>query len=99
MMGGVMRKPGVVAGAGLIALKKMRFQLWKDNEIARNFAKELIDLGWIQIAIRVQTNIIFYKLTDANINTAELTAFLKKNGVICSVGNGVNRFVIHHYIR
>jgi len=24
-MGGVMRKPGVVAGAGLIALKKMRF--------------------------------------------------------------------------
>ena len=25
MMGGVFRKPGVVAGAGLIALKKMRF--------------------------------------------------------------------------
>jgi threonine aldolase len=46
MMGGVMRKPGVVAGAGLIALKKMRFELWKDNEIARTLSQGLVGLGW-----------------------------------------------------
>ena len=31
MLGGLMRKPGVYAGAALIALKKMRLELWKDN--------------------------------------------------------------------
>ena len=31
MMGGVFRKPGVVAGAALIALRDMRLHLWKDN--------------------------------------------------------------------
>lgn len=31
MMGGILRKPGVVAGAALIALKKTRLDSWKVN--------------------------------------------------------------------
>jgi threonine aldolase len=52
MMGGVMRKPGVVAGAGLIALEKMRHFVWKDNEIARSLSQKLINLGWIEVTIK-----------------------------------------------
>jgi len=43
---------------------------------------------------------IFFNITDPNCNATELTTFLKQNGVLCSLKNGVvNRFVIHHYIR
>jgi threonine aldolase len=38
MMGGILRKPGVVAGAALIALKKTRLDSWKVNEMARKLA-------------------------------------------------------------
>lgn len=100
MMGGVMRKPGVVAGAGLIALKKMRFELWKDNEVARTLSQGLVALGWFEIVIRVETNIIFFRITDEAVDVAALVAFLKKHGVVVGMKSGaVNRFVIHHYIR
>lgn len=46
IMGGSIRKAGVFAGAGLIGLKKMRFELWKDNEITRSLSQKLVNLGW-----------------------------------------------------
>jgi len=41
MMGGILRKPGVVAGAALIALKKTRLDSWKVNEMARQLTAKL----------------------------------------------------------
>lgn len=41
MLGGVVRKPGVVAGAGLLAMKTIRLELGKDNEMARVLAKRM----------------------------------------------------------
>jgi threonine aldolase len=64
MLGGVLRKPGVVAGAGLIGLKKIRLELWKDNEIARAIANKMTELGWFEIVVKVETNIVFFKITD-----------------------------------
>lgn len=47
MLGGVVRKPGVVAGPGLVAMKTMPQQIGKDNEIATLLSKKLVELGWI----------------------------------------------------
>jgi threonine aldolase len=63
MMGGVLRKPGVVAGPGIVALKTMPQTLAKDNLMARELAKKMTELGWIEIVIPVETNIIFFKFT------------------------------------
>lgn len=59
-----MRKPGVVAGAALIALEKMRHLVGKDNEIAKIFSKRLVELGWFSIAIKVETNLLYFRITD-----------------------------------
>lgn len=99
LLGGVFRKPGVVAGAALIALKKMRFQLWKDNEMARTLANKLNELGWLEVTNKIQTNIIYFKITDPKVDPSALSSFLKTNQVFCGLSRGINRFVIHHYIR
>jgi threonine aldolase len=68
--------------------------------MARLLSERMVGLGWFSIAIKVETNMIFFNITDPDCNGAELTAFLKSNGVLCSLKSGVvNRFVIHHYIR
>ncbi len=53
MLGGVVRKPGVMAGPGLVAMKTMPQQIGKDNEIAQLLSKRLVELGWIEIAVPV----------------------------------------------
>ena len=57
------------------------------------------ELGWLLITNKVETNIIYFKITDPKIDPSALSAFLKTNGVFCGLSRGVNRFVIHHYIR
>jgi threonine aldolase len=42
MLGGVVRKPGVLANAALVALKTMPQQLGKDNEIAQLLSKKMV---------------------------------------------------------
>lgn len=101
MLGGVLRKPGVVAGPGLIALKSMPQTLGKDNEIARVLSKRMTELGWIEIVIPVETNIIFFKFTVEGISASALQKYMDEKGNIkCQLAdNAVNRFVCHHYIR
>lgn len=45
MLGGVIRKPGVVAGPALHAMKTMPQQLFKDNEMAKLLSEEMVKLG------------------------------------------------------
>ena len=50
--------------------------------------------------MKVETNIIFYKITDPSVDTSILSKFLVEHGVyVFLVKGGINRFVIHHYIR
>jgi threonine aldolase len=99
LMGGVLRKPGVIAGTGLIALKKMRFELGKDIEMAKLLAEKIKDLDWLKIVCRVETNMVYYEVTDESLDLAALQEFLFKHKVFCSVHSGMNRFTVHHYIR
>lgn len=100
MLGGVVRKPGVVAGPGLLAMKTIRLQLGKDNAMARLLASQMQELGWIEIVIPVETNMIFYKFTDPSIKTSQLESFFNSKNIKSQlVYGGINRFVTHHYIR
>lgn len=42
---------------------------------------------------------IYFKIIDPKVDPSALGAFLETNAVFCNLSRGVNRFVIHHYIR
>jgi threonine aldolase len=49
MLGGGLRQSGFIAAPGLVALRKMRFELKKDHEIALLFTKLLSEIKWIEV--------------------------------------------------
>ena len=54
----------------------------------------------MDMAIPVQTNMIFFRFTDKRIKAAALEAFFQSKSIQCEFAdNAINRFVIHHYIR
>lgn len=41
MLGGILRKPGILAEMGIIALNTIRHEVLEDNEAARKLGKKL----------------------------------------------------------
>jgi threonine aldolase len=65
MLGGGMRQVGILAAAGLIALRKMPERLHIDHENACALAEGLAQNPYIRLDLsKVQTNIIFFELAD-----------------------------------
>lgn len=79
VIGGGMRQAGVLAAAGLIALREMTSRLGEDHANARTLAEGLAQIPCIQIDLsRVQTNMVFFDLhPEARLTPAELTERLK----------------------
>ena len=64
-VGGGMRQSGVLAAAGLVALREMRDRLAEDHARARRIAEALTGVtGFSVDAGLVQTNIVFVRLED-----------------------------------
>ena len=83
MLGAGMRQAGILAAAGIYALKHNVERLHEDHENARRIAESLSQAEWAEIDTRkVETNIIFFKTRT---NPADQVASqLKKKGVLCS---------------
>jgi threonine aldolase len=97
-LGGGMRQAGILAAAGLIALREMPKRLAEDHANARLLAEAVagqpkvaeIDMG------AVQTNIVIFKLKNDG-DAAGFTAALKEKGVLVSaIGPHAVRFVTHY---
>jgi threonine aldolase len=62
-LGGGMRQSGVLAAAGLVALREMRERLAEDHVRARRIAESLASLPGFEVDLAaVQTNIVFVRL-------------------------------------
>ncbi len=71
-----MRQAGVLAAAGIVALKTMTDRIIDDHENARNLAEEISKIDGVTIDLdRVKTNIIYFSLDHLKIDSA---LFLKK---------------------
>lgn len=81
MMGGILRKPGILAEMGIIALNTIRHEVLEDNEAARKLGKKLESLKWVELTEKVETNMVFFKVTDQIVNPADLKAFLLGRGI------------------
>ena len=95
MFGGAMRQVGVVAAAGLIALRKGPALLAADHENARRLAQALAELPGIEMdTSSVQTNIVIFRVTRGTAQS--LVARLKESGVLAvAIATDRLRFVTH----
>lgn len=104
ILGGGMRQAGILAAAGLVALRQMPQRLHEDHENACLLAEGLATIPHIEIdPAQVRTNMIFFRIADsAPLPPSELVQRLKDeyNVVIAAYNNGRDaiRFVTHYWI-
>jgi len=71
MMGGGMRQAGVLAAAGLLALREGCARLAEDHLRARRLAEALVEAGFEVDLATVQTNMIYVRVPDAAARVAQ----------------------------
>jgi threonine aldolase len=99
MLGGGMRQAGILAAAGLIALRKGPDRLPEDHENASRLAHGLAGLRGIELdPAAVRTNIVIFRLTP-ELCDGSAAAFLGRTEAAGVLGGAVNaekvRFVTH----
>ncbi len=99
ILGGAMRQSGVLAAAGILALKEMAPKLKDDHSNAHYIANELAKMEHVVIdPSHVEINMVFFKFKG--VNTDSLVDYLGTKGI--KVGSpapdGTMRFVTHHWI-
>jgi threonine aldolase len=101
MVGGGMRQAGVLAAAGVIALRSGVQRLAEDHRRARRLAQGLATIPGVRIELEtVQTNIVRFDVGGLGHTTASFVEALRKQGIGASGGavpSGV-RMVTHRHI-
>jgi threonine aldolase len=88
-LGGGMRQVGVLAAACLIALEEMPKRLGDDHANAKFLSQGLSRIPGIQIAPEnTATNIVVFDVSGTGLAPAEISARLKRRGVLM---NGINQ--------
>ena len=96
MLGGGMRQAGVLAAAGLVALDEMIDRLAEDHANAKILAEGLAAMPGIAIdPAAVETNIVIFRLSDANRASAFRDAATREGVLLSVVGGGRLRAVTH----
>jgi threonine aldolase len=101
MLGGGMRQAGILAAAGIIAVKKMTGRLSEDHRRAADLANGLAAIPGITFKIgKPQTNMVFPFLNESiSIKPGEVAGRLSEKGIkIGVVGPRSFRLVTHYWI-
>ena len=96
-LGGGMRQAGILAAAGLIALEQNPAKLANDHGNAKFLARAVAQIPGFKInPKKVQTNIVISDITGTGMTSRELSALLRRHGVLADgVGPDQLRFVTH----
>ncbi len=93
--GGGMRQVGLLAAAGLYALKNNVERLEEDHANAWFLAEELKKLPYVSSVIPPETNIVIFDVA-ASVNPVDLIAYLEKHGIrVVQFGPKSIRMVTH----
>ena len=97
LLGGGMRQVGVLAAAGLVALRESPAKLADDHAKAQRLARGLAELPGILIdPERVETNIVIFDLGDDRWGTDQLSAALRSKSILANgIGPRRMRMVTH----
>lgn len=96
-LGGAMRQSGVLAAAGLYALEYNVERLAEDHDNARLFASLIEPLPGLRLTPpRVQTNLVFFDVSESGYSAADIARRLQARGVRIGVqGSHLMRAVTH----
>jgi threonine aldolase len=96
-LGGWMRQAGVIAAAGLVALRENVERLAQDHLLAQELAACCDKWEGLHAASReVQTNLVMVRVDHPRFDAAGLAAALAEHGVlVLPLGPGLLRFVTH----
>lgn len=97
LMGGGLRQSGILAAAGLVALKDMTKRLHIDHENAKNLAAKLNELDNIQVFLEdTHINMVFFKITK-DIDYDDIISYYNKKDIkVNGPENGIMRFVTNN---
>lgn len=97
MLGGGWRPAGILAAAGVVALKERQARVADDHRRAVKLADALIGLNWLRIdRERVETNIVIARPDGFPGSATDLIAALRENGVLVTPHGTQNiRMVLH----
>jgi threonine aldolase len=100
MLGGGIRQGGILAAAGLVALKDMTGRLEEDHQNARTLAMGLNQIPGLRVDMNtVQTNIVVCELTDPEKDLNSLLEQVRGEGLLVNaIDERRIRFVTHFYI-
>lgn len=92
MLGGGMRQTGILAAAGLYALKHHVDRLKDDHERAQAIAQAIHTAGWAEVDLDgVQTNILFFRVEA--VQACDVVAQLKDHGILANTEGDKVRLV------
>lgn len=93
VVGGGMRQAGILAAAGIVALKQHVQRLVEDHRNAKRLADGLAEIPALEVdPSSVQTNMVFCTVADESMNPLKL--HLNANGILIGTGNPL-RLVTH----
>lgn len=100
LMGGGLRQAGVLAAAGIVALKEMTKHLKNDHENAILLAEELSKIEGVKVKKEdIHINMVFFTIKDTGCSSEKLVKGLLDKGVkINGAENGEVRFVTNYWI-
>ena len=96
-LGGGMRQAGVLAAAGLVALEQSPANIPAAHADAKFLAESLATIPGVSVnPAEVETNIIFFDISDTGMTNAEFTGSLRESGVlVLGLAPGRIRIVTH----
>jgi threonine aldolase len=96
-LGGGMRQVGVIAEAGVYALKNNYKRLAEDHKNARWLAEKLLEVEGIEIDMEtVQTNLVVFDIAGTGWKVMEAVEALKKHGVLVVPFGGTTLRAVTH---
>lgn len=99
LMGGGLRQAGILAAAGLVALKDMKERVSEDHENALYLAELLSSLPGVTVNTEgIHTNMVFFTVDSKLDGHTIMKEFLKRGIKINPPENGEMRFVTHYWI-
>ncbi len=101
VLGGGMRQAGIIAAPGIVALEKMIDRLEEDHRNAKLLAEEIADIDGIQVDLsRVQTNMVYFDISDLGISAESFITRLEENGILSlNLDDNIVRMVTHRGIK
>ena len=97
-LGGAMRQAGVIAAAGLVALREMTERLPEDHAKAQQIAQTLAEFEPLGTdPTQIKTNIVILNTQALQVDATTVAEILKAEGLLVSVyGPQTVRLVTHH---